>query len=1243
MKESMIKGLRMKKISLRVIAAMFCGLALSACSNFLLEKPRDASGEESPGTEIPPGFGAVRVVFSQGTARTIIPQPDMDNLYPEYWFTKDGGTAEKKTPGGGIFVLEPGSYSLEVKVFADSARQDLAAEGTTDADFTIATGDAAGEVNLTLYPIVSGDGTGSLAFNLQYPVGVTVESFTLSRIAGDDSIDLTEGISPSGGDPVSFSGTKDEIPVGYYLLRVVLRNSAGAAIGKTEVVHIYRNLTSETTGYSFTNDDFTAYLVTNANDTGPGSLRQALSSVPEGQTIRVMLEPGSVIELESNLEISKNLILEGNGVTLTRAASWTGIDFMLNIYDREVTIRGVHFKGDFSMRGAAIDNDGNLTLESCIFSGHRNSGSGGAIYSFSSLGNLTIRACTFYGNTGNDYGGAVYFGGNGSLTLTGNLFYGNSARGSPVVCNYYGYPINASYNVVDVDINSSGWTAGTGDTGSISVLPVSPKSFKLLAGSGAAGRLPDPLPAGYPATDFYGQPISGGGAAGAVQSPAANGSGYYPELSVNNSLAGTVSISPTPVPDEDGFYPSGSSITITASPNPEYSFTSWLVDGDKTPGTDTNPDSLTLSPGGHTRIQAVFSRQITVNTLTDGVGDSTNVTLRYALTNAQDGDVISLSGVTPGVTVIELESSLPSIIKNLTIEGKRVTLTRAASWGGYDSQLLFISTYAAEVTISGVHFKNGRANQNGGALRSYGKLTLESCIFSGNQVTGISYSNGGAVYIDNDLTIRGCTFYGNTSRQGGAVYVQPYHGNTLTLTGNLFYGNSGERVVSGYDAITSSYNVVDKDFGWQSDRCGWAQGTGDMYTTSLAVSGKSFKLLAGSDAAGRLPVELPEGYPTTDFYGQPINGGGAAGAVQGSTANQNGYVYLDVSVNNSLAGNVAASSIPDADGLVPINTTITANPNWGYSFVYWLVDNYNTGNTNPLTISAHTWIQAVFNRQVTVNNWGDGPESAATEGTLRYALTNAQEGDVITFAEVTAGTTLIELESVLPQITKSITIEGNGVTLTRDESWTTVDYFSQLLYINNSNAVVSIRRVHFKNSLSNGGGTIENNGGTLTLESCVFNGNSGTHGGAINSDNTLTIRGCTFYGNTASYGGVVYFAASGKTLTLIGNLFYENSAGDEYPMVFLPGGNGTVSASYNVVDVAYGTGSTRCGWAQGTGDTTFTALGINGAPFDTTTFVPVGSLQSPGVLPSTRPADFPETDFYGNNRTFPGAPGAVDH
>jgi predicted outer membrane repeat protein len=524
----------------------------------------------------------------------------------------------------------------------------------------------------------------------------------------------------------------------------------------------------------------------------------------------------------------------------------------------------------------------------------------------------------------------------------------------------------------------------------------------------------------------------------------------------------------------------------------------------------------------------------------------------------------------------------------------------------------------------------------GGAIRNSGILTLESCIFSGNKNVS-SGTNGGAITSSNTLTIRGCTFYGNTSTyRGGAVYFYG-SGKNLALEGNLFYGNiagnSYPVVNRASGTVSALYNVVDVALGTGSDQSGWAPGPGDVFST-VAVSPGTFKVPSGSPAAGNLPGTLPEGYPTVDFYGQPINGGGAAGAIQAVTV---GASYLGLSVNHSQRGSASMDATPNEDGLFSNGTsiTVTAVPSSGaFIFKHWLVDGVVASTSNPytLTISAHIQVQAVFDLSpLTV--FIDEAGSETVSGTLRWALTNAQDGDTIIFNDVTPGTTVIELQSALPELTKSVTIEGNGVTLTRAASWTSSD--SQLLYIPNGAAEVAIRRVHFKNGFAGAGGAIRNSG-ILTLESCIFSGNEAGSGGAVYSNNTLTIRGCTFYGNISSdRGGAVYFYTYSAALTLEGNLFYGNTAALYYPVALIVS-SGTV-ASYNVIDTGYNS-SSGASWSAGTGDTTFTALGISGTPFNTTSFAPVSALQS--VL-SSAPTDFPETDFNGNTRTFPGAPGAV--
>jgi predicted outer membrane repeat protein len=1202
----------MKKTRIQAIVFVISLLALGGCSNLLLEKSRASTGPETASSDIPEGFGTVQVSLTRGEARTVIPDPvELDTLHLEYWFAKNGGSAEKKNQeGDGIFILEAGTYTLTVKglLTADDSAS-LAAQGTADASFTIVAGTNAGAVNVTLRPI-TGEGAGALEFGLQYPAGTTVEVLTLTRIAGDEIYDLMNPAPViSGADPLTLSGSKTNIPVGYYLLQVTLKNSSGTT-AKSEVVHIYRNLTAETAlaRYTFTPEDFSAYLVTNTNDSGQGSLYQALIDVPAGQTIGIMLEPGSIITLQSVLpQINKNIIIEGNGVTLTRAASWTASEtsqlLYVNSSSAVVKISRVHFKdGRATNYGGAIRNIGTLTLESCIFSGNQTTGTsayGGAIYSTNAL---TIKGSTFYRNTAGEQGGAVYFTASGkTLTLTGNVFYGNVALTYPVVRVNSGTP-SASYNVVDVNFGTGntlcGWVKGTGDKPPVATLPLSGKTFKLL-GSGA-GSVITALLMGYPTADFYGESIGTNAAAGAVQATAE--SGYYIELSVNNSQRGSATVSLPP--DEDGVV--SGSYTLTATVNSGYVFSYWVVNDAQITGS-----SITLSQ--HARAQAVFFPS--VNLFTDGANSATTPgTLRYALTNSQDGDVINFSGVTPGTTVIKLQNTLPAISKSITVEGNGITLTYDGSGPvSATSQLLYVSNSSAVVTISRMHFKDGWATNNGGAIRNTGTLTLSSCIFSGNKITGTS-AYGGAIHSDNTLTIKGCTFYTNTAgEQGGVVYFSA-SGKILTLTGNVFYGNVAPtypvvRVNSG--TASASYNVVDVNFGTENTRCGWTQGTKDKWVTTLPLLPKTFKLLLESEAAGVISTP-PAGYPTTDFYGDSIgSSNAAAGAVQSDV---NGY-YLILSGNSGPAGTVGVSPTPNGDGIVSGPFALTATPKSGYVFGYWLVNNVRKTN-NPLNLSENAQVQAVFNRIVTVNSFTDGSGSATTQGTLRYALTNAQDSDIISFSGVTPGTTVIELRSALPVITKNVIIEGNGVTLTRSASWTASET-SQLLYINSNTAAVKISRIHFKNGLAADYGGAIRNTAALTLESCVFSGNRTTSiSGAIYSSNTLTLRGCTFYGDTSDQIRAVYFSASGKILSLTGNLFY-GTAGGSYSAVFCSSGT-TVSASYNVVD-------TNFGWTKGPGDKQ-----VTGPSILPKTFKLLPESESAVVI-ATRPEDYPTTDFYGDS------------
>jgi len=827
----------------------------------------------------------------------------------------------------------------------------------------------------------------------------------------------------------------------------------------------------------------------------------------------------------------------------------------------------------------------------------------------------------------------------GSGLSNGNRIFGGwgaEASGSGIV-----YSAGTTYTVTgDIILYAKWYPAGALYTVTFNSAGGNATASQSMASGALAVRPPDPYRAGYTFGGWYRD--SNMQTLYDFATPVTASFTLYAAWSANRY---TVTFNAN---GADGTAPAavtadyGSSITLPTAgglSKPDEPFRGWNTEDDGTGTVYLSGAQYTVI--GDVTLFAVWDSMpiYEMGYVTSGA-DSGPGTLRYAIENAEDGSTITIDS---SVGTIALTSGL-TVDKSVTIEGNGVTITRDASWTTVDGALMYVAITASSktVNISRIHFKDGRKTSLGAGIFNYGNLTLDSCIFSNNRSTS-SNANGGAIYTYGTMSVNGCTFYENSSSyQGGVIYINTT--TTLTLRGNLFYGNTAAYgpVVYKYGGnlgtvISNGYNVVDVPFGTGTNQAGWPAVIGDKNISDLPFSTTTFRLLPGSGAANVITTR-PADYPTVDFYGNPIPASGAAaGAVQ-ATVSGSGY-NLDVSVNDTLWGTVSTSPAPN-DDLFSGTVTLTASANTGYEFSYWLVDGEQSGSANPLTLtmSKHTKVQAVFGRVVLVTNFNDDMYSETTVGTLRNALANAQDWDIIRFSGVTPGTSTVALYDALPEISKSISIEGNGVTLTRSSAWTTVGSYSQLLNIHSG--TITIKRVYFKNGRTTGmGGAIYKNSGILILESCIFSDNQNTgasEGGAVyNNSGTLAMKGCTFYENHSNRnGGAIY---TDGNLTLFGNLFYGNT-GSSRPIVCNYWGT-MFSSGYNVVDVPLGTENNQAGWEPAPTDTTFSDLNITGDPINTTTFAPVSALNS--IIPNPPPQGFPATDFYGNTRTFPGAPGAV--
>jgi len=208
-----------------------------------------------------------------------------------------------------------------------------------------------------------------------------------------------------------------------------------------------------------------------------------------------------------------------------------------------------------------------------------------------------------------------------------------------------------------------------------------------------------------------------------------------------------------------------------------------------------------------------------------------------------------------------------------------------------NSELLTV-TAGITATIERVHFRDGRATTNGAAIDNRGNLTLESCIFSGNQ-TSAANALGGAIYNNSaTLTVKGCTFYnnivGNTTGTGGAIYSTGANSNVY-LAGNLFYENNNGNSNSNYPVVhqaggtvtSHGFNVADHPSGTAAGQSGWIFETSDMQrTTSPFYDVNTF-----TPEADILPANIPDPWwemymPKFDFYGEERTLDRAPGAVK---------------------------------------------------------------------------------------------------------------------------------------------------------------------------------------------------------------------------------------------------------------------------------------------------------------------------------------------------------------------------
>lgn len=172
--------------------------------------------------------------------------------------------------------------------------------------------------------------------------------------------------------------------------------------------------------------------VTNTNDSGPGSLRQALADANDGDTINFDPSVNVVTLTTAELAITKSIAISATPqmVTVQRALQAPQFRIFHVMPGHSVTIEDLHITGGGStgFEGGAVLNDHSaLTVSNCSLTAN-NSTAGGAIASDGIEGSaaLAVLNSSITANHADFEGGGIYDN-SGTLTITNSVLSNNTA------------------------------------------------------------------------------------------------------------------------------------------------------------------------------------------------------------------------------------------------------------------------------------------------------------------------------------------------------------------------------------------------------------------------------------------------------------------------------------------------------------------------------------------------------------------------------------------------------------------------------------------------------------------------------------------------------------------------------------------------------------------------------------------------------------------------------------------------
>ena len=246
----------------------------------------------------------------------------------------------------------------------------------------------------------------------------------------------------------------------------------------------------------------TTYTVTNTSDSGTGSLRGAIASAQNGDTVVFHSGVSGTITLASALTITNSITIQGPGATALAISGNNSVpvfEVSSGTSASPVTLSGLTIEKGYNLPpysgyggGVAVAGGAAVTLTACTLDANTSYYEGGGLYN--STGTVRLTNCTLSGNIAQNGNGGGLDNAGGTATLTGCTLSGNSAvSGDQSFDGYGGGLDNAGGTVTLTACTLSGNSSTNGggienDTGAVTLTNcvVSGNSVSLGEGGGLA-------------------------------------------------------------------------------------------------------------------------------------------------------------------------------------------------------------------------------------------------------------------------------------------------------------------------------------------------------------------------------------------------------------------------------------------------------------------------------------------------------------------------------------------------------------------------------------------------------------------------------------------------------------------------------------------------------------------------------------------------------------------------------------